>query len=259
MGNLSIIITIFTAIIFSYLLYKGLKSVYQDFKNIYYFKMKNFFIKKKEEQHTENKKVVGSNIVESLSNKYESLIINSDKRALEQKKVIGIGGGGSNIVEYLTNHYESLIINSDKRALEQKKVKNKIHLEKPDNLGCGSNEKCGFSLITEDVLNQIDKFINKNLSITLIATLGGGVGSGSTKAIAEHLTNKNIIVKCILVKPFSWEGSKKSNRANETIEFLKQLKNVSIIEIENDELKSFEHLSMKKSFNLLNNRIKSII
>ena len=229
MGNLSIIITIFTAIIFSYLLYKGLKSVYQDFKNIYYLKIKNYFIKKKEEQHTEN------------------------------KKVIGIGGGGSNIVEYLANQYESLIINSDKKALEQKKVKNKIHLEKPDNLGCGSNEKCGFSLITEDVLNQIDKFINKNLSITLIATLGGGVGSGSTKAIAEHLTNKNIIVKCILVKPFSWEGSKKSNRANETIEFLKQLKNVSIIEIENDELKSFEHLSMKESFNLLNNKINLMI
>ena len=229
MGNLSIIITIFTAIIFSYLLYKGLKSVYQDFKNIYYLKIKNYFIKKKEELHTEN------------------------------KKVIGIGGGGSNIVEYLANQYESLIINSDKKALEQKKVKNKIHLEKPDNLGCGSNEKCGFSLITEDVLNQIDNFINENLSITLIATLGGGVGSGSTKAIAEHLTNKNIIVKCILVKPFSWEGSKKSNRANETIEFLKQLKNVSIIEIENDELKSFEHLSMKESFNLLNNKINLMI
>mgnify|MGYP000296521966 FL=1 len=229
MGNLSIIITIFTAIIFSYLLYKGLKSVYQDFKNIYYLKIKNFFLKKKEELHTEN------------------------------KKVIGIGGGGSNIVEYLANQYESLIINSDKKALEQKKVKNKIHLEKPDNLGCGSNEKCGFSLITEDVLNQIDNFINENLSITLIATLGGGVGSGSTKAIAEHLTNKNIIVKCVLVKPFSWEGSKKSNRANETIEFLKQLKNVSIIEIENDELKSFEHLSMKESFNLLNNKINLMI
>ena len=229
MGNLSIIITIFTAIIFSYLLYKGLKSVYQDFKNIYYLKIKNFFLKKKEELHTEN------------------------------KKVIGIGGGGSNIVESLSNHYESLIINSDKKALEQKKVENKIHLEKPDNLGCGSNEKCGFSLITEDVLNQIDNFINENLSITLIATLGGGVGSGSTKAIAEHLTNKNIIVKCILVKPFSWEGSKKSNRANETIEFLKQLKNVSIIEIENDELKSFEHLSMKESFNLLNNKINLMV
>ena len=104
MGNLSIIITTFTAIIFSYLLYKGLKSVYQDLKNKYYLKIKNNFIKKKEEQHSKN------------------------------KKVIGIGGGGSNIVESFSNHYESLIINSDKRALEQKKVKNKIYLEKPDNL-----------------------------------------------------------------------------------------------------------------------------
>ncbi|QKJ26138.1 FtsZ domain-containing protein [Aliarcobacter cibarius] len=229
MDNLSIIIITFTVVIFLYLLYKGLKSVYQDFKNIYYFKIKNYFIKKKQEQYS------------------------------EKKKIIGIGGGGSNIVEYLANQYESLIINSDKRALEQKKVKNKIYLKKPDNLGCGSNEKCGFSLITEDVLNQIDNFINENLSITLIATLGGGVGSGSTKAIAEYLSNKNIIVKCILVKPFSWEGSKKSNRANETIDFLKQLKNVSIIEIENDELKSFEHLSMKESFNLLNNKINLMI
>lgn len=229
MDNSTIIITTFTGTIFLYLLYKGLKSVYQDFKNIYYLKVKNFFLKKKEEQHTEN------------------------------KKVIGIGGGGSNIVESLSNHYESLIINSDKRALEQKKVKNKIHLEKLDNLGCGSNEKCGFSLITDSVLNQIDNFINVNLSITLIATLGGGVGSGSTKAIAEYLSNKNILVKCILVKPFSWEGSKKINRANETIEFLKQLKNISIIEIENDELKSFEHLSMKESFNLFNNKINLII
>ena len=224
MDNLSIIIISFIVVIFLYLLYKGLKSVYQDFKNIYYFKIKNFFLKLKQEQHQET------------------------------KKIIGIGGGGSNIVESLSNHYETLIINSDKRALEQKKVKNKIHLEKPDNLGCGANEKCGFSLITDNVLNQIDNFINENLSVTILATLGGGVGSGSTKAIAEHLSNKNI-----LVKPFSWEGSKKINRANETIEFLNQLKNVSIVEIENDELKSFEHLSMKESFNLLNNKINLMI
>ncbi len=232
MDNLpNIIIINFFLVLFLYVLYKGLKSIYQDFKNIYYFKIKTYFIKKQQnqEQHSEN------------------------------KKIIGIGGGGSNIVESFSKQYESLIINSDKSALEQKKVKNKIHLEKPDNLGCGSNEKCGFSLITEEVLNQIDNFIDKNLSVTIIATLGGGVGSGSTKAIAEYLSNKNILVKCILVKPFSWEGSKKINRANETIEFLKQLKNVSIIEIENDELKSFEHLSMKESFNLLNNKINLMV
>ena len=233
MDNLpNIIIINFFIVLFLYVLYKGLKSIYQDIRNIYYLKIKTYFIKKqKNQEHADT----------------------------EKKKVIGIGGGGSNIVEFLSKQYENLIINSDKRALEQKKVKNKIHLEKPDNLGCGANEKCGFSLITDEVLSQIDNFIDKNLSITLIATLGGGVGSGSTKAIVEYLINKNILVKCILVKPFSWEGSKKINRANETIEFLKQLKNVSIIEIENDELKSFEHLSIKESFNLLNNKINLMI
>lgn len=231
MDNLPNIIINFFIVLFLYVLYKGLKSIYQDFKNIYYFKIKTYFIKKqqKQEQYSEN------------------------------KKIIGIGGGGSNIVESFSKQYESLIINSDKRALEQKKVKNRIHLEKPDNLGCGSNEKCGFSLITNEVLNQIDNFIDKNLSVTIIATLGGGVGSGSTKAIVEYLSNKNILVKCILVKPFSWEGYKKINRSNETIEFLKELKNVSIIKIENDELKSFEHLSMKESFNLLNNKINLMV
>lgn len=231
MDNLLNIIINFFIVLFLYVLYKGLKSIYQDIKNIYYLKIKTYFIKKQQnqEQHSEN------------------------------KKIIGIGGGGSNIVESLSKQYESLIINSDKRALEQKKVKNKIHLEKPDNLGCGSNEKCGFSLITDEVLSQIDNFIDKNLSVTIIATLGGGVGSGSTKAISEYLSNKNILIKCILVKPFYWEGSKKINRANETIEFLNQLKNVSIIEISNDELKSFEHLSMKESFNLLNNKINLIL
>ena len=151
-----------------------------------------------------------------------------------------------------------MIINSDKRALEQKKVKNKIDLEKPDNLGCGSNEKCGFSLITEDVLNQIDNFINENLSITLIATLGGGVGSGSTKAIAEYLSNKNIIVKCILVKPFSWEGSKKSNRANETIEFLKN-NNAKTTVFSNDELLKSGNMSIKDCFHKQDEEFHKII
>ena len=95
MDNLpNIIIINFFIVLFLYVLYKGLKSIYQDFKNIYYFKIKTYFIKKqKNQEHADT----------------------------EKKKVIGIGGGGSNIVESLSNHYESLIINSDKRALEQKR------------------------------------------------------------------------------------------------------------------------------------------
>lgn len=222
----------FFVVLFVFVFYRGLKSIYQDLKNFYDFKIKN-----------------------SLTSKE----IIDEKVLNEKKKIIGIGGGGSNIVESFSKQFNSLIINSDKKALEQKRVKNKIHLEKPDNLGCGSNEKCGFSLITNEVLNQIDKFVGTNKSITIIATLGGGVGSGSTKAIAQYLSNKNIKLNCILVKPFFWEGTKKSNRATETIEFLNQLKNINIIEIENDELRNYDHLSLSNAFNLLNNRIRKYV
>lgn len=177
----------------------------------------------------------------------------------EISKIIGIGGGGSNIVEYLSKSFDPIIINSDKKALSLNKVANKIYLEKPDALGCGSNENCGFSLINDKVFKQLDNFIDNYKNITIIATLGGGVGSGSTKAVAQYLSNKNINVKCILVKPFFWEGLKKKNRTKDTLDYLKELKNITIIELENDELKNFEYLTIKQSFNLLNNRIKGLI
>lgn len=44
-----------------------------------------------------------------------------------------------------------------------------------------------------------------------------------------------------------------------TFTFVIFLYRLSIIEIENDEIKSFEHLTMKESFNLLNNKINLVI
>ena len=232
------LITVVFSIFIIYIFYKGLKSIVADFNNCssknikeYFSNLKTLFEKEK--------------IDEDSSNKI--------------KKIIGIGGGGSNIVEFLSKDFDSLIVNSDKKALSLNKVANKIHLEKPDQLGCGSNENCGFSLINEKVLNQIDDFMQDYEEVTLIATLGGGVGSGSTKAIGEYLSAKDINVKCILVKPFFWEGLKKKNRAMDTINYLQQFQNINISQLENDELKNFEHLTMKQSFNLLNNKIKSLI
>lgn len=210
--------------------------------------MKSIFIDIKNKVKNRNKVVIKENVITKIS---------SDTS--EPKKIIGIGGGGSNIAEFLSSKYDCLIVNSDKKSLDRKNVKNKVYLETKDNLGCGSNEIYAYSLITDNVLKQIDSFLDDYKSITLIATLGGGVGSGSTKAIANYLTHRNINVKCILVKPFSWEGNKKANRANETIKFLKKLPNIEIQELSNDELIAFEHLSFKDSFNFLNNKIMRMI
>ena len=94
----------------AYLLYRGTKVTYNDV--IAYYRNKE---------------------LENLSN----------EKFTEKVKIIGVGGGGSAIVEYLSNkypnRYDSIILNSDKKALTSKNVTNKIHLEKPSSNAQFSN------------------------------------------------------------------------------------------------------------------------
>jgi len=176
--------------------------------------------------------------------------------------LIGIGGGGCNIAEYITlnypNNYNTVIINSDKNALLSKNVARKIHLKKDNDYGCGSNELCGFSLINENILEQVRRYIGSNNKVVVVATLGGGVGSGSTKAIVKYLYKIGVDVHLILVKPFQWEGSKKLNRANETVDFVKKFcQNIDIFY--NDDLTRYSNSSMKECFTMLNDKIDRTI
>jgi cell division protein FtsZ len=213
----------------AYLLYKGTKVTYNDVMAYY---------KNKE--------------LDNLSNE-----------EFEKKvKLIGVGGGGSAIVEYLNNkypnRYDSIILNSDKKALTSKNVTNKIHLEKPDNLGCGSNTLCGYNLINDSVIEKLKSFINTDKKVFIFATLGGGCGSGSVKALSQYLTVKDLDIQYFLTTPFSWEGLKRTNRANETIEFLKN-NNAKTTVFSNDELLKFGNLTMKDCFHKQDEDFNKII
>ena len=177
-------------------------------------------------------------------------------------KIIGLGGGGSNIVEYLSNtyplEYDALIINSDKKALETKNVDKKIFLQKDNTYGCGSNIACGYTLITSDVISQIKYFIERNRDIYIFVTLGGGCGTGSLKAIAQEFKDSNYRLNFILTTPFKWEGVKKSERANEIIEQIKNdFQNVHIYS--NDELLNFGNLGISECFKIQNDKFNEFI
>ena len=184
------------------------------------------------------------------------------KKSKYKIKLIGLGAGGSNIVEYLSStyplEYDALIINSDKKALETKNVDKKILLQKDNTYGCGSNIVCGYTLITSDVISQIKYFIEKNRKIYIFATLGGGCGTGSLKAIAQEFKDSNYKLNFILTIPFKWEGVKKSERANEVIEQVKNdFKNVHIYS--NDELLSFGNLGIGECFKIQNENFNKFI
>lgn len=219
-----------------YIFYKGLKSVIIDIGK--YFNKSKF--------------------TESLY-EYETINPINDTKI---KKVIGVGGGGSNIVEYLYKvsyfSYDPLVINSDKKALDIKKVPNKLYLDSPKSYGCGSNEVCGLELINETTLGRIKNFISTTKKIYIIVTLGGGVGSGSTKAIVKYLYEQDIEVYLIAVYPFSWEGINKTKRADDTLKFSKSYcKKIHIFK--NDNLKKYYSNSMRDCFHLLNKSIDKTI
>lgn len=184
------------------------------------------------------------------------------KKSKYKIKLIGLGGGGSNIVEYLSNtypmEYDALIINSDKKALETKNVDKKIFLQKDNTYGCGSNIVCGYTLITSDVIAQIKYFIERNREIYIFVTLGGGCGTGSLKAISQELKDSNYRLNFILTTPFKWEGIKKSERANEIVEQIKNdFQNVYIYS--NDELLDFGNLGISECFKIQNEKFNKLI
>ena len=213
----------------AYLLYRGAKVTYNDV--IAYYKNKE---------------------LDNLSN----------EEFTEKVKIIGVGGGGSAIVEYLSNkypsRYESIILNSDKKALLSKNVSNKIHLEKSDDYGCGSNTLCGYNLINDSVIDKLKDFINTDKKVFIFATLGGGCGSGSVKALSQYLPMKDLDIQYFLTTPFSWEGLKRTNRANETIEFLKN-NNAKTTIFSNDDLLKFGNLTMKDCFHKHNEEFHKLI
>ena len=184
------------------------------------------------------------------------------KKSKYKVKIIGLGGGGSNIVEYLSNtyplEYDTLIINSDKKALETKNVDKKILLQKDNTYGCGSNIVCGYTLITSDVIAQIKYFIERNRDIYIFVTLGGGCGTGSLKAISQEFINSNYRLNFILITPFKWEGIKKNERANEIVEQIKNdFQNVYIYS--NDELLNFGNLGISECFKIQNEKFNKLI
>ena len=102
------------------------------------------------------------------------------------------------------------------------------------------------------------QFIKNSNEVYLIATLGGGVGSGSTKAIVQYLSTLDIKTNIILIKPFSWEVNKKKNRSNTTIEFIKLFTKELYI-LENDSLLKHSSLNIKDCFNTQNEKIHNLI
>lgn len=143
-------------------------------------------------------------------------------------KVLGVGGGGSNAVNHMFRQgiegVDFVICNTDSQALTSSPVPNKIQLgvSLTEGKGAGSLPEVGKNAAIED-LDQVKELLEKGTKMLFItAGMGGGTGTGAAPVIAQASKELGILTVGIVTKPFSFEGRRRLQQAEEGIKQLQE-------------------------------------
>src|SRR5665213_1445227 len=157
-------------------------------------------------------------------------------------KVIGVGGGGSNAVNHMFSQniegVNFIICNTDAQAIATSLVPNKVQLgpHLTQGLGAGANPAIGREA-TEESFDEIKKILEVNTKMAFItAGMGGGTGTGGAPIIAKICRELGILTVGIVTMPFSYEGKKRMQQAEEGINALNAYVDTLLI-ISNDKLR----------------------
>lgn len=184
-------------------------------------------------------------------------------------KVIGIGGGGGSIVSEIGRSLDKatfVIADTDVRAFSKKRKGIKYFLfgrEMTHGLGTGLNPELAKAAAQKEHEKIAGLFENQDIVI-LIASLGGGVGSGATQIFAEASKEFDGITFGIFTLPFKFEGRNKYKISSKALGELRQFLNVSIT-IPNERIFKIidTNTSITEAFSMVNknliNSLESLI
>ncbi len=158
--------------------------------------------------------------------------------------VIGVGGGGGNAVNRMIEAgikgVEFIVVNTDVQALNSSKAPVKIQLgtDLTRGLGAGANPMVGRQAAIEDTDKIID--VLQDADMVFVTTgLGGGTGTGAAPVIAALAIELGALTVAVVTKPFTVEGRKRMNQAEEGLAELRGCVD-TIITIPNSKLKEVE-------------------
>ncbi len=147
-------------------------------------------------------------------------------------KVIGIGGGGGSIVSDIGKTLKKatfVVADTDIRSI-RKKSGIRYFLFGQDithGLGTGANPEIARQSALQDQ-EKIEGIFKDQDIVVLIASLGGGVGSGATEIFAKMASSSGAITLGIFTLPFKFEGKTKTKIALKSLRELREMLNVSI-------------------------------
>jgi len=166
----------------------------------------------------------------------------SPKESSSIIKVIGVGGGGSNAVNFMYDQgikgVDFIISNTDQQALETSPIPNKIQLgaSLTDGMGAGSIPETGRKAALESI-DGIKEILQQNTKMVFItAGMGGGTGTGAAPVIAQIAKEMGILTVGIVTIPFSFEGRKRKQQAEQGLEELRKYVDTLLV-ICNDKLR----------------------
>ena len=163
-----------------------------------------------------------------------------DLEGLPPIKVVGVGGGGSNAVSRMMDSslpgVQYLAMNTDLQALENANADIKVRIgdRLTRGLGAGSDPLRGHRAAEESRELIADALQGAEMAF-VTATLGGGTGTGAAPIVAEIARELGALTIGVVTKPFSFEGAKRRQQAEEGIRDLQE-KVDTLIVIPNDRL-----------------------
>ena len=149
-------------------------------------------------------------------------------------KVIGVGGGGGNIAAEISSRvqrFDFVSANTDSQALRElsRKVKSfSFGQEFTGGLGCGMDAELGERAAKAEK-DKIKRLLEGSDVCILLATLGGGTGSGATAIFAEVAQELRVLCVGIFTLPFGFEGERRRQIAQTALEKIKPLVNAYVV------------------------------
>ena len=176
----------------------------------------------------------------TLKPKPKSMEVTPEITPVANIKVLGVGGGGGNAVNRMIKSglkgIDFMAVNTDAQALYHNEAPTKINIGKATTrgLGAGSNPDLGRQAAEESV-DEIRDAIDGSDMIFITCGLGGGTGTGGAPVIANVAKEMGILTVAVVTRPFSFEGHRRKNQADEGLENLKN-KVDTLITIPNDKI-----------------------
>src|SRR5574344_1319964 len=172
-------------------------------------------------------------------------------------KVIGVGGGGGNAVNRMIKAgltgVEFWLMNTDLQVLNYSNCDNKLQLgpKLTNGLGAGGEPQIG-EKAAEEAQQEITKAIEGADMVFVTAGMGGGTGTGAAPIVAKVAKDLGILTIAVVTKPFSFEGKRRANQAEQGLEKLRECVD-SLIVIPNDKLLDVvdKRVSLQQSFNVV--------